>query len=230
MKQHENTNQPGFLSSLSDIISSIQQELAQWENNAAQAAEQCDQLYDILLESGDTMNEAGRALRQELSKKQTYIEKYQAAGQNYIHARRIYDAIQTGNHQTIEIALDYIVANYQSAYRYHFGEPICEYCQNIYERALAITPEDVQAAKKQWDQARDAMYEHSFVTVRQCFDRFQAAKAYHKEIMNAYDQVNAQSAQAAAKKSSLDRKQSILTHIWNVFGQHFDQPESEFQF
>lgn len=80
-------------------------------------------------------------------KKQTYIEKYQAAGQNYIHARRIYDAIQTGNHQTIEIALDYIVANYQSAYRYHFGEPICEYCQNIYERALAITPEDVQAAK-----------------------------------------------------------------------------------
>ncbi len=35
MKQHENTNQPGFLSSLSDIISSIQQELAQWENNAA---------------------------------------------------------------------------------------------------------------------------------------------------------------------------------------------------
>ena len=48
--------------------------------------------------------------------------------------------------------------------------------------------------------------------------------------MNAYDQANAQSAQAAAKKSSLDRKRSILTHIWNVFGQHFDQPESEFQF
>ena len=204
-----------LLDHIRHILQIVTSDLARSENETLQAEQRSQELYDALLESGEAMKEKGVALRKARAARQGYIETYQMTGKAYIHAAQILAALQTKDKIQVEIAMDYIAVNFEAARRHAYSQPMFEYYQGIYERALAITPEDVARAKNNWDQARDALYEHVFTTVPACQSAFQAAQARHKAIMKQYDIVSTECAKASAHTSALEKLRALLTQIRN---------------
>lgn len=207
------TRPTDLLAHVTHLLQKVQSELTHSEAEASQSHQKAGHLYEILLESGEKMRETGIIWRKEFSAQQAYIERYQTTGKAYVHALNIYHALQTKNDQKIELALDFIASDLRYAYRFHFGLPICEYYQSIYERALAINEQDILAAKQKWDEAKEALYVHTFETLPRIKAEFLQAKKTHKQAMENYDQISTINARAHARTSAFQKRHSILQKV-----------------
>ncbi len=207
------TQPSDLLSHITHLLHKVQSELTHSEKEASQAHQQAEHLYELLLESGEKMRETGLLWRKEFSAKEAYIEHYKTTGNAYVRALNIYNALQTNNDRKIELALDFIASDLRYTYRYHFGLPICEYYQSIYERALAINEQDILAAKQKWDEAKDALYTHTFETLPRVKAEFLQAKKNHKQAMENYNQISMINAKAHARTSAVQKRHLILQKV-----------------